>query len=277
MIGPDWGGLVDGLFKQFIENWRFIWGQFRWQDGLDLLLVWFLIYRLLLLIRKTGAVQILSGLGLLAIFYILSLHFGLYTFNWLLDKFFAHLFLIVVILFQSEIRRILAQLGSQSFLNGVSVVQETHVIEEIVKGIVGVAQKGYGALVVIERDISVDYHIESGTEMDSRVSAEIIESVFHPTSPVHDGAMVVRNSRILSVGCFLPLSKNPILDRNLGTRHRAALGLTEETDALVLVVSEESRSVGLVHAGQLTPNVDGVVLRRTLYEFLGLKYKGVVT
>lgn len=277
MIGPDWGGLVDGLFKQFIENWRFIWGQFRWQDGLDLLLVWFLIYRLLLLIRKTGAVQILSGLGLLAIFYILSLHFGLYTFNWLLDKFFAHLFLIVVILFQSEIRRILAQLGSQSFLNGVSVVQETHVIEEIVKGIVGVAQKGYGALVVIERDISVDYHIESGTEMDSRVSAEIIESVFHPTSPVHDGAMVVRNSRILSVGCFLPLSKNPILDRNLGTRHRAALGLTEETDALVLVVSEESRSVGLVHAGQLTPNVDGVVLRRTLYEFFGLKYKGVVT
>lgn len=266
---------MDGILKQFIENWRFIWGQFRWQDGLDLLLVWFLIYRLLLLIRKTGAVQILSGLGLLAIFYILSLHFGLYTFNWLLDKFFAHLFLIVVILFQSEIRRILAQLGSQSFLNGVSGIQETHVIEEIAKGIVGVAQKGYGALVVIERDISVDYHIESGTEVDSRVSAELIESVFHPTSPVHDGAMVIRNSRILSVGCFLPLSKNPILDRNLGTRHRAALGLTEETDALVLVVSEEARSVGLVHAGQLTPNVDGVILRRTIYEFLGLKYKGV--
>ncbi|MEY4616500.1 MAG: hypothetical protein RJB66_1460 [Pseudomonadota bacterium] len=267
---------MDSLFRQFIENWQFIWGQFRWQDAIDLLLVWFLVYRLLLLIRKTGAVQILSGLGLLAIFYILSLHFGLYTFNWLLDKFFAHLFLIVVILFQSEIRRVLAQLGSQSFLNGVSTVQETHVIEEIVKGIMGTAQKGFGALVVIERDISVDYHIESGTEMDSRVSSEIIESVFHPTSPVHDGAMVIRNSRILSVGCFLPLSKNPILDRNLGTRHRAALGLTEETDALVLVVSEESRSVGIVQAGHLIPNVDAVELRRTIYEFLGLKYKGVV-
>ena len=265
---------MDGLLIQFVENWKFIWSQFRWQDAIDLLLVWFLIYQLLLLIRKTGAVQILSGLGLLAIFYILSLHFGLFTFNWLLDKFFAHLFLIVVILFQSEIRRVLAQLGSQSFLSGVSAVQETHVIEEIVKGIVGAAQKGFGALVVIERDISVDYHIESGTEMDSRVSAEIIESVFHPSSPVHDGAMVIRSGRILSVGCFLPLSKNPILDRNLGTRHRAALGLTEETDALVLVVSEESRSVGIVQSGQLIPNVDGVDLRRTIYEFMGLKYKG---
>lgn len=247
----------------------------RWQDALDLVVVWFLVYRLLLLIRKTGAVQILSGLGLLAIFYILSLNFGLFTFNWILDKFFAHLFLIVVILFQSEIRRILAQLGSQSLLSGVSVVQETHVVEEIVKGLMAIAQKGYGALVVIEKDISVDYHIESGTEMDSRVSAEIIESIFHPTSPVHDGAMVIRNSRILSVGCFLPLSKNPVLDRNLGTRHRAALGLTEETDSLVLVVSEESRSVGVVQTGQLSPNLNANEIRRTLYEFLGLKYKGV--
>ncbi len=266
---------MDIILKQFNENWIYIVSQFRWQDGVDLLVVWFLVYRLLLLIRKTGAVQILSGLGLLAIFYILSVNFSLFTFNWILEKFFSHLFLIVVILFQSEIRRILAQLGSQSFFNGVSVVQETHVVEEIVQGIVTVAQKGYGALVVIEHDISVDYHIESGTEMDCKVSAEVIESVFLPGSPVHDGAMVIRNSRVLSVGCFLPLSKNPILDRNLGTRHRAALGLTEETDALVLVVSEESRSVGVVLAGQLTPNVDGKQLRRSLYEFLGLKYKGV--
>lgn len=266
---------MESLLKQFLNNWNFLWGQFHWQDGVDLLLVWLLVYRLLIMIRKTGAIQILSGLGLLAIAYILSLHFNLITFNWLLDKFFTHLFLIVVILFQSEIRRILAQLGSQSLFSGVSVAQETHVIEEIAKGIVGVAQKGYGALVVIERDISVDYHIESGTEMDAKVSSEIIESLFYPTSPVHDGAMVIRNSRIFSVGCFLPLSKNPILDRNLGTRHRAALGLTEETDALVLVVSEEARSVGIAHSGQLIPNVDGVTLRRTLYEFLGLKYKGV--
>lgn len=266
---------MDLILKQFIDNWAFIASQFRWQDAVDLLVVWFLIYRLLLLIRKTGAVQILSGLGLLAIFYILSVNFSLFTFNWILDKFFAHLFLIVVILFQSEIRRILAQLGSQSFFSGISVVQETHVVEEIVKGIMAVAQKGYGALIVIERDISVDYHIESGTEMDSKVSAELIESVFLPTSPVHDGAMVIRNSRVLSVGCFLPLSKNPILDRNLGTRHRAALGLTEETDALVLVASEESRSVGLALSGQFTPQLDAVSLRRVIYEFLGLKFKGV--
>jgi diadenylate cyclase len=119
----------------------------------------------------------------------------------------------------------------------------------------------------------IDYHIEFGTEMDSKVSSELLCSVFLPSSPMHDGAVLIRNGRIHSAGCFLPLSKNPALDKNLGTRHRAAIGLTEETDALVFVVSEESKSIGIVQGGHLSPNAELGDIRKVLYETFGLKYK----
>ncbi len=217
----------------------------------------------------------LSGLGILAIAYILSMWFELYTFNWLLEKFFSNLFVIVVILFQGEIRRALAHIGSNPFFSEVSAIQETQVIEEIAKAMIALSQKGFGALVVIEREISVDYHIEQGTEIDAKVSSELLTSIFQPSSPVHDGAVLIRGGKLHSAGCFLPLSKNPVLDRNLGTRHRAALGLTEESDAIVIVVSEENRSVGIVQGGHLDPHVDLADIRKTLYEVYGLKYKGI--
>ncbi len=264
------------MLQQFVDNIQFITSHLRAQDLLDMLLVWLVVYRVLILIRKSGTVQMLSGLGILAIAYILSIWLELYTFNWLLEKFFANLFVIVVILFQTEIRRALAHIGSNPFFSDVSAAQETHLIEELAKGVVGLAQKGYGALIVIEREISIDYHIEHGTDIEARISAELLMSIFHPSSPVHDGAVLVRNGKIQAAGCFLPLSKNPALDRNLGTRHRAAIGLTEETDALVLVVSEETKSTGIVQGGHLTPNADLADIRRILYEVYGLKYKGVV-
>src|SRR3954471_2663227 len=218
--------------------------QLHWNDFVDLILVWLVVYRVLLLIKKSGAVQILSGLGILAIAYMVSIWLELITFNYILEKFFTNLFLIVVILFQAEIRRALAQIGSNPFLSGVSRVQETHMIEEIAKGVVSCAQRGFGALIVIEREISLDYFIEEGVQLGSEVSSELIQSIFHPSSPLHDGAVVIRGSRINSAGCFLPLSKNSALDKNFRTRHRAAIGLSEETDAYVFVVSEETRSVG---------------------------------
>lgn len=238
-----------------------------------MLLVWLVVYRVLLLIRRTGAVQMLSGLGILAIAYLLSIWFELFTFNWLLEKFFSNLFLIVVILFQGEIRRALAHIGSNPFFSGASSVHESQVIEELAKGVIQLAQKGYGALIVIEREIGLEYFVELGTEVDGVISSEVLNSIFHPSSPLHDGAIIIRNSRIHSAGCFLPLSKNPVLDKNLGTRHRAAIGLTEETDALVFVVSEETRSVGIVFGGQLTPDVDHAEVRKTLYETFGIKYR----
>lgn len=255
------------FYQQFIQH-------LRWQDILDMVLIWIVIYRVLILIRKTGTIQMLSGLGVLAILFIVSTSFELYTFNWILEKFFSNLFVIVVVLFQGEIRRALAQIGTNPFFSDALEIQETHLIEEIVKAAYLMADRGYGALIVIERDIMVDYHIEMGTVLDSRLSAELLMSIFHPTSPIHDGAVLVRGGKVHSAGNFLPLSKNPAVDKNLGTRHRAALGLTEETDALVIIVSEESRSVGVVQGGHLTPPMEMADLRKTIYEVFGIKFKG---
>lgn len=215
----------------------------------------------------------LSGLGVLAIFYILSIYFELFTFNWILEKFFSNLFVIVVVLFQGEIRRALAQIGSNPFFTDVTGIQETHVVEEIVKGAFAIAERGYGALISLERDIMIDYHIEFGTEVDAKVSSELLVSIFHPTSPIHDGAVLIRGGKVHSAGNFLPLSKNPVLDKNLGTRHRAAIGLTEETDAIVIIVSEENRTVGIVQGGHLQVTREMGDLRSALYEVYGLKMR----
>ena len=235
-----------------------------------MVLVWLIVYRVLLLIKSSGAVQMLSGLGILAIAYLLSIWLELFTFNWLLEKFFSNLFLIVVILFQAEIRRALAHIGSNPFLTPRATIEESHLIEELSQGLIQLAQKGYGALIVIEREIGLDYFVELGTDVDAKVSAELLNSVFHPSSPLHDGAVLIRQGRVYAAGCFLPLSKNPALDKNLGTRHRAAIGLTAETDAVVFVVSEENRSVGIVSSGQLAPDQDHTGVRQALYEVFGL-------
>jgi diadenylate cyclase len=260
-------------FQDLFDNAQLIFSQLNWPDLIDLFLVWLVVYRVLLLTKKSGAVQILSGMGILAIAYLLSIQLELITFNYLLEKIFANLFLIVVILFQGEIRRALAQIGSNPFFSGVSRVEETQNLEELAKGLINLAQRGYGALVVIEREITLDYFVEEGTKTDAAMSAEVLVSLFHPVSPLHDGAVIVRGGRLHSAGCFLPLSKNPVLDKNLGTRHRAALGLTEETDAYVFVVSEEQKSVGIVHGGHLFPDVDHATIRKTLYEIFNLKFR----
>jgi diadenylate cyclase len=264
---------VEKMISTLLENFNFIATQLRVRDMIDMILVWIVVYRVLILIRHTGTVQMLSGLGILAIAYLMSIWFELFTFNWILEKFFNNLFLIVVILFQGEIRRALAHIGSNPFLTGASHVQETHIVEEIAKGAVQLAQKGIGALIVIEKEINLEYFIELGTEMDSAISGELLNSIFLPQGPLHDGAVIIRGGRIWAAGCFLPLSKNPALDKNLGTRHRAAIGLTEETDALVIVVSEENNSVGIVEGGQMIADVDHSTLRKGLYESYGLKYR----
>jgi diadenylate cyclase len=152
----------------------------------------------------------------------------------------------------------------------VSGGQETQIIEDLVHTIFSIASKGYGALLVLERDILVDYHIEFGTEVDAKITSELLLSIFHTTSPIHDGAVLIRGGKIHSAGNFLPLSKNPLLDKNLGTRHRAAIGLTEETDAIVIIVSEENRSVGVVEGGNLRIASDVGALRAQIYRALGV-------
>ncbi|MCB0407675.1 MAG: DNA integrity scanning protein DisA nucleotide-binding domain protein, partial [Bdellovibrionales bacterium] len=165
------------------------------------------------------------------------------------------------------------QIGSNPFFSEARQVEETQIVEEIAKGAVALAQKGLGALIVIEREIALEYFIEEGTILNADVDADLMLSLFQPQSPLHDGAVIIRGGRIYSAGCFLPLSKNPVLDKNLGTRHRAAIGLTEETDALVLVVSEEKKSVSVAEAGSLKPDLDHPAIRKLLYEGLELRFK----
>jgi diadenylate cyclase len=218
----------------------------------------------------------LSGLGILAIVYLSSIWFELFTINWILEKFFGNLFLIVVVLFQGEIRRALAHIGSNPLLTGDTSVDDSQVIEEISKAAQNMATKGFGALIVLEKEISLEYFIEEGTLVDSEISSELLISIFDPSSPLHDGAAIIRGGRIFAAGCFLPLSKNPILDKNLGTRHRAALGLTEETDAVVIVVSEESTTVSVVYQGKLDPGLDLSRLRKFLFDAFDLKPRSEV-
>lgn len=259
------------IFERFIENLGLIISQLRPWDVLDMFLVWLIVYRLLLLIKQTRAVQMLSGLGILALTFVMSIWLELFTLNWLLDKFFSNLFIIVAILFQNEIRRALTHIGRNPFFSQISAAEETQVIEEIAKGVIQVSQKKYGALLVIEREIGLQDFVEVGTRIDAAVSSELINAIFVPTSPLHDGALIVRGGRASQAGCFLPLSKNPNLDKNLGTRHRAAVGLTEESDAIAIVVSEENNQVSIAVGGQLTADLDHATLRRKLYELLGIE------
>lgn len=261
------------ILSNLLENLFFILSHLRWQDIVDIFLVWLIIYRVLILIKRTGTIQMLSGLGILAICFVVSQWFEFYALIWILEKFFTNLFVIIVVLFQGEIRRALAQIGSHPLFTGVSSAMETHLIEEIAQSAINISQKGYGALIVIEKDILVDYHIELGTELDAKISSEVIESIFHPQAPMHDGAILIRSGKIVSAGCFLPLSKNAAIDKNLGTRHRAAIGLTEETDAVVLVVSEETKSISIVQSGHMSSNADLSEIRQSLYELYGFKYK----
>jgi diadenylate cyclase len=252
------------------RNLSLLLSSFRLLDIVDMLVVWIVIYRVLLLIKRTRAVQMLSGLGILAIGYIASIWLELFTLNWLLEKFFANLFIIIVVLFQHEIRRGLAHIGRNPFFTSISADEETQVVDEIVKASVTLAQKKIGALIVVEREIGLEDYIEVGTRIESTVNAELINAIFVPTSPIHDGALIIRGGRISAAGCFLPLTRNPNLDRNMGTRHRAAIGLTEETDAVVIVVSEENMQVSIVMGGQITPDVDMPTLRRALYNLFSL-------
>jgi len=242
-------------------------------DAVDILLVAYILYRLFLLIKGTRAVQMLLGLGILLIALFFSRHADLHTINWLVQNFMAQVVLVILVLFQPELRRALAHMGENPLFSTLSPVESSKFLDEIVKASVSLANRRIGALLVLERETDLKDIVEMGTELDSKVSREIILSVFHPTSPVHDGAIIISRGRIASAGCFLPLSISAQLSKNLGTRHRAAVGLTEETDAVVIVVSEETGTVSVVLGGKLTRDLDAVSLKRVLTRLFTSKKK----
>lgn len=237
------------------------------QDSVDVLVVALGVYWLLLLIRGTRAVQMLVGLLLLIAASAASQLFDLSTLSWILEHFLGSAVLIIIVLFQHDIRRALARVG-RGFFPAASEREESQMLEEVVRAAQTLAQKRVGALIVLARETSLDDQIEAGTTVDALVSKELLTALFLPYSPLHDGATVIDNGRIQSAGCVLPLSLRTDLPEGLGTRHRAALGVTEETDAVVIVVSEETGSISVVAAGEMTRDLDGPRLRSVLRDVL---------
>ncbi|MEW6163120.1 MAG: diadenylate cyclase CdaA [Nitrospirota bacterium] len=246
--------------------------QHRWiLDLFDIALVSVIVYRLLLIIKGTKAAQMLIGLGVLLIASLLSRYLELNTVDWLIQSFWAQAVIAIIILFQPEIRKALAQMGEAQFLPTFTSAEELKSLEEIIRATVALANSKIGALIAIERDTSLKDFVEIGTPLDAKVSKELLMSIFHPTSPIHDGAVVIKGNRIIAAGCFLPITLSPEVGRSLGTRHRAGLGLAEETDAVVIIVSEETGMISLAIKGKLETNLDMGGLRNVLTDLFTTK------
>jgi len=242
------------------------------RDTLDILLVTLGIYWLLLLIRGTRAIQILVGLIVMIALSLLSQLLELAALGLILERLVEPAVLIIVILFQNDIRRALARVG-RGFFPSFSAEQEIHVVEEIVRAAGSLSQRRHGALIVLERESNLGDLIEAGVAVDAALSKELLASIFHPASPMHDGAVIIQEGRVASAGCILPLTLRTDLPEGLGTRHRAAVGITEETDALVVVVSEETANISVVLGGEMLRGLDAPQLRVVLRDVLGGELK----
>jgi uncharacterized protein (TIGR00159 family) len=260
--------MIERLWQLLGELWATLGASFDpVRDTIDIVLVTLGIYWLLLLIKGTRAVQILLGLFVLMAASLASEMFQLVTLRLILDNFLSSAVLIIIVLFQHDIRRALARVG-RGFFPAVSAQQESQMLEEIVRAAQTLSQKRVGALIVLERETSLDDQIEAGSPVDAAVSKELLVSLFLPYSPLHDGAVIIQRGRIAQAGCVLPLTLRGDLPEGLGTRHRAALGITEETDALVIVVSEETAAISVVLGGEMIRGLDAPRLRVVLTEVL---------
>lgn len=238
-----------------------------WQQGvwaaLDILLVALLIYQVLVMIRGTRAAPMLAGLLVVAITFYLARIGELTTLNWLVNHLLPYVVFALIVVFQSEIRHMLADLGRRlSFLRGSSSDSDSY--DDIVLAANLFSQHQTGALIVIERDIGLRTHIESGVPLDARLSYDLLATIFRPSAPLHDGAVIVQKDRVAAAACFLPLSMNPLLSTQLGTRHRAGIGITEETDAIAVICSEETGAISLAIGGKIERDLTAEQLRERL-------------
>ena len=243
---------------------------FRWWDVLDVLIVAVLIYELLHFLRGTHAVQIaLGGVVLMALYWASTL-FNLQVVNWIMRTFLPILGFGIIVVFQAEIRKGLAHIGRAPFLGGAARRRQEEVVDELVLAATTLASERTGAIVALEREMGLRSYIETGIALDAIVTYDLLVSIFHPATPLHDGAVVVQGNRVAAAACFLPLTVNPELSRTLGSRHRAAIGLSEDTDALAIVVSEETGAISLVEGGRIRRGLDGPALKQALLASLSL-------
>jgi diadenylate cyclase len=225
----------------------------------DVLLVWFVFYKLITIIKGTKAVQLLKGIFVIIIVRILTDVFGLDTLRWMMEQVLTFGFLAVIIIFQPELRRALEQIGRGRLFARTMMQEEEErdrLIEAFVKSVSYMAKRRIGALISIEKETGLSEYIETGTRMDSMITSELLINIFIPNTPLHDGAVIVQRNRIAAAGCYLPLSESAFISKELGTRHRAALGISEVTDAVTIIVSEETGAVSLTADGDMDRNLD---------------------
>ncbi len=240
-------------------------------DIFDVIIVTFLFYRLFLLVRGTRATQMFFGLFLLIILSFVVQWLNLNALNWILSSLKTVWVIAFVILFQPELRKALTQIGQNRILGFFIKVEASSTVSETVKSCHKLTQAGIGAIIVIEQDVGLRNYIETGTPLDAKVTSELLVSIFTPPGPLHDGAVIIEKNRVVAAGCILPLSQNPRLARSLGTRHRAGLGLSEETDSIVIIVSEETSAISLAVGGKLKRKLDINTLRNDLVGLIGIK------
>jgi diadenylate cyclase len=238
----------------------------RWQDVIDIIVVAMLIYWLLVFIKGTRAVQMLTGLAILLLAFVVSDKLEFLTLRWLLSAFLSSIILVIIILFQSDIRRVLTQVGKGTFFRGSQ--ERLQLIEEVSRAAISLASQHIGGIIALERTTGLNDYTETGTTLDARVSRELLLSIFHPSSPLHDGAAIIHKGRLGAAGCFLPLTSNPLINKSYGTRHRASIGLTEETDAVVVLISEERGQACIVVNGKVGPSLDKASLDLGLRELM---------
>ncbi len=243
-------------------------------DVIDILIVTYVIYKLILLVRGTRAIQLLKGIFVVVVTWALSIWFNLHTLQWMMNQMFTFGLLAVIIIFQPELRRALEQLGRGKLFTRYSAEDQevTHRISEILKASNYMARRKIGALIVFERNTGLNDYIESGISLHSLISSELLINMFTPNTPLHDGAVIVRQNQIMAAGCYLPLSENPFISKELGTRHRAAIGISEVSDAIAIVVSEETGQISLAINGQVVRDIKEESLVSKLFEELKSKH-----
>lgn len=237
---------------------------------LDIFVVTFVLYKLYILVRGTRAALMLNGFIVILLAGLAAQWVGLTTIGWILNNLRTVWVIAFIILFQHELRSALAQLGRNRIVGlFLKVEKDVGYVSEITRAVEGLARSGLGALIVMEREMGLRNYAENGVLLNSRVSADLIETIFTPPSPLHDGAVIISEDTVVAARVILPLSQDPSLSRVLGTRHRAAIGITEESDALVVVVSEETRTISLCEAGMIERDLDVATLRKALIKRLG--------
>jgi diadenylate cyclase len=240
----------------------------RWQDVLDILVVAFIIYRTFLLLKGTRASQLVVGVIIVFFVFYLSKRLELFALGWILNNFVSSITLVIVVVFQNEIRRVLLMLGRSPFFKRITYVEETLFFDELSNACMAMAGRKTGALIVVEREVGLEEFMEIGVRLDAEVNTELILSIFQYASPLHDGAVIIREGRIRGASCILPLTMRDTIDKELGTRHRAAIGISEVTDAVALVVSEEKGQISYAFKGELHRDVKGDELKKALLEIL---------